>query len=189
VDHATVIETAARLIDEEGLDQLSLSRLAGRLGIRTPSLYNHVTGLPGLKNDLACACLRDLTHRFTHATVGKSHTEAIFAFANAYRAYARDYPGRYALTLQAPAPDNQELRVIAVQAIDVARAILAPYQLSEEDTTHTIRGLRSIIHGFTSLEASNAFGLAVDLDASFHRLVSQFIAGLNQLSTANKTTQ
>src|SRR2546428_295193 len=60
LDHATVVEAAAKLVDEEGLDQLSLGRLAERLGVRTPSLYNHVAGLPGLKHDLAIYCLRDL---------------------------------------------------------------------------------------------------------------------------------
>src|SRR5579864_8016152 len=60
LDQTGVIDAAARLIDEEGLEQLSLGRLAERLGVRTPSLYNHVAGLPGLKRDLALYCLRDL---------------------------------------------------------------------------------------------------------------------------------
>ena len=32
---------------------LSLSRLAEELGVQTPSLYNHVNGLPGLQRELA----------------------------------------------------------------------------------------------------------------------------------------
>ena len=58
LDQATVVEAAAKLVDEEGLDQLSLGRLAVHLGVRTPSLYNHVAGLPGLKHDLALFCSR-----------------------------------------------------------------------------------------------------------------------------------
>src|SRR5438128_11655467 len=94
LDHATVVEAAAKLVDEEGLEQLSLGRLAERLGVRTPSLYNHVAGLPGLKRDLALYCLRDLLDRIQRATIGKSRGEAILALADAYRAYARQMPGR-----------------------------------------------------------------------------------------------
>jgi AcrR family transcriptional regulator len=180
LDQASVVEAAAKLLDEEGLEQLSLGRLAERLGVRTPSLYNHVAGLPGLKHDLALYCLRDLLDRVTRVTIGKSRAEAIFALATAYRAYARETPGRYALTLQAPDPGDQELQAIARQLVDVIRAVLAPYSLSEEDAIHAIRGMRSIVHGFISLEMAGGFGMPVDQDASFHWLSKLFIAGLDR---------
>ena len=63
LNQASVVEAAVKLIDEEGIEQLSLGRLAERLGIRTPSLYNHVAGLSGLKHDLALYCLHDLLDR------------------------------------------------------------------------------------------------------------------------------
>ncbi len=180
LDQAIVVEAAARLVDEEGIEQLSLGRLAERLGVRTPSLYNHVAGLPGLKHDLALYCLRDLHDRIIRATIGKSRAEAIFAFADAYRDYAREAPGRYALTLQAPAPDDQKLQALARQTVEVVQAVLAPYNLSEEDAIHAIRGLRSIVHGFVSLEMAGGFGIPVDRDASFHWLIHLFVTGLER---------
>ena len=180
LDQATVVQAAVKLIDEEGLDQLTLGRLAERLGVRTPSLYNHIAGLPGLKHDLALYCLRDLLDRILRATVGISRAEAIFALADAYRAYAREAPGRYALTLQAPDPGDQEVQALAQQVVDVLRAVLAPYRLSEEEAIHAIRGLRSIVHGFLSLEVAGGFGMPVDLDASFHWLINLYIAGLSR---------
>lgn len=180
LDQATVVEAAAKLVDEEGIEQLTLGHLAERLGVRTPSLYNHVAGLSGLKRDLALYCLRDLLDRILRTTIGKSRAEAIFALANAYRAYARETPGRYALTLQAPYPGDRELQAIAQQIVDVLRAVLAPYRLSEEEAIHAIRSLRSIVHGFSSLEVAGAFGMPVDLDASFHWLINLFVAGLRR---------
>ncbi len=185
LDQASVVEAAAKLIDEEGIAQLSLGRLAERLGVRPPSLYNHVAGLPGLKHDLALYCLHDLLDRVLHATVGKSHAEAIFALAYAYRAYAQQTPGRYALTLQAPDPTDQETQVMALQIVDVIRAILVPYQLSEEDAIHAIRGLRSLVHGFLALEMAGGFGMPIDRDASFRWLINLFIAGLSQPPTGS----
>ena len=180
LDQASVVEAAVKLIDEEGIEQLSLGRLAEHLGVRTPSLYNHVAGLPGLKHDLTLYCLHDLLDLILRATVGKSRAEAIFALANAYQAYAREAPGRYALTVQAPDPGDQEVHALAQQIVDVVRAVLAPYGLSEEDAIHAIRGLRSIVHGFISLEVAGGFGMPIDLDASFHWLINLFIAGLSQ---------
>ena len=180
LDQETVVATAAKLVDEVGIDQLSLGRLAERLGIRTPSLYNHVAGLPGLKHDLTLYCLHDLLDLILRSTVGKSRAEAIFALANAYRAYAREAPGRYALTVQAPDPGDQEVQALAQQLVDVVRAVLAPYRLSEEVAIHAIRGLRSIVHGFISLEVAGGFAMPVDLEASFHWLINLFIAGLSQ---------
>jgi AcrR family transcriptional regulator len=180
LDQASVVEAAAKLVDEEGIDQLSLGRLAERLGIRTPSLYNHVAGLPGLKHDLALYCLRDLLDRITRATIGKSHAEAIFALANAYRAYAKETPGRYALTLQAPDPGDQEVQTIAQQVVGVVQAVLSLYRLGEENAIHAIRAMRGIVQGFVSLEIAGGFGLPVDLDASFRWLITMFIAGLSE---------
>jgi AcrR family transcriptional regulator len=182
LDQTTVVEAAAKLVDEEGIEQLSLGHLAQRLGVRTPSLYNHVAGLPGLKHDLAIYCLHDLLDRITRATIGKSHKEAVVALANAYRAYARETPGRYALTQQAPDPTDKELLVIAQHVVDVVRAVLVPYNFSEEEAIHAIRSLRSIVHGFVSLEVAGGFGIPVDLDASFHWLINLFVAGLRPSS-------
>ena len=180
LDQSTVVEAAAKLVDEEGIEKLTLGRLAERLGVRTPSLYNHIAGLSGLKRKLTLYCLRDVHNRITRATIGKSRTEAIFALANAYRAYARETPGRYAFTLRAPDPGDQELQAMALQLVDVLQAVLAPYRLSKQDAIHAIRGLRSIVHGFISLEVAGGFGMPVDLDASFQWLIDAFVAGLEQ---------
>ncbi len=186
LDRASVVEAAAKLVDEEGIEHLMLGRLAERLGISTPSLYNHVAGLPGLKHDLALYCLRDLLGCVTRATIGKSRAEAIVALADAYRAYGRKTPGRYALTQQAPPPDDQEVQAVARQVVDVVLAVLAPYNLSEEDAIHAIRGLRSIVHGFISLEIVGGFGIPIDTDASFHWIITLFIAGLSRSNATEK---
>jgi hypothetical protein len=56
--------------------------------------------------------------------------------------------------------------------------VLRPYDLSEEEAIHTMRGLRSVIHGFVALEAAGVFVMASDLDESFHRLIQTFVHGL-----------
>lgn len=189
LDQASVVEAAARLIDEEGLEQLSLGRLAERLGVRTPSLYNHVAGLPGLKQSLTLYCLSELLDRITESVIGKAGAEAIVSVANAYRAYARSVPGRYALTLRKPDPDAPEVHALAGRLVGVLQASLAFYQLSEEESIHSIRGLRSIVHGFIGLEVAGGFGMPVDLDQSFSWLIQLFIVGLQEQAGTGRPGQ
>lgn len=186
LDRAAVVVAAAKLVDEEGVEQLSLGRLAERLGIRTPSLYNHVAGLPGLRHELAVYCARDLLNHLTRATIGAARADAILALADAYRAYARQYPGRYSLTLQAPPPDDTQMAELAQELVSVIWAILRPYNLGDENTIHAIRSLRSIVHGFVSLEVAGGFAMPVALDDSFHWLLNLFIAGLASQASENR---
>jgi len=44
------------------------------------------------------------------------------------------------------------------------------------------RGPRSLLHGFVSLETGGGFGLPLDLDESFRRLLQVFMAGLRPLT-------
>lgn len=189
LNKAKVVEAAAKLIDEEGLEQLTPGRLAERLNVKTPSLYNHVAGLPGLRHDLALYCLRDLYDRVTRATIGKSGPDAVLALADAFRAYARQTPGRYALTSQAPPPGDPEVQAAAAQVVEVVLAVLAPFKLSEEDAIHAIRGLRSIVQGFISLELAGGFGIPIDTEASFHWLIHLFIDGLSRYATAGNNKE
>jgi AcrR family transcriptional regulator len=186
LDQTSVVEAAVKLVDEEGLEQLTLGRLAERLNVKTPSLYNHVAGLPGLRHDLMLYCLRDLQDRVMRATIGKSGAEAIFALADAYRAFALQTPGRYALTQQAPPAGDEEVQAAAQQVVEVVLAVLAPFKLGEEDAIHAIRGLRSIVQGFISLQIAGGFGMPVDTEASFHWLIRLFIDGLRRLATIGK---
>lgn len=182
LDRAAVIEEAIRLVDEDGLEHLSLARLAERLDVKVPSLYNHVDGLAGLKNALTKYCLRELLFHFSHAVMGKARMEAIFALADAVRDYARATPGRYALTLQAPVSTDPEWQELGQQNVEVARAVLTPYALGEEVTIHAIRSLRSIVQGFVSLEMAGAFAIPLDLDTSFHWLLRLYADGLEGIA-------
>jgi hypothetical protein len=55
---------------------------------------------------------------------------------------------------------------------------MRPYGLTGEDAVHAVRVLRSAMHGFVSLELMGGFGLPLNLDESFRRLIQMFIDGL-----------
>jgi AcrR family transcriptional regulator len=178
---AIVVQAAAELVNAEGLEALSLGRLADKLGIRTPSLYNHVDGLPGLRQELSILNARTLAERISEAAIGQSGPGALRAVMHAMRVYIKEAPGLYLSTLQASgtqADVDPELEQEEVRAVRVGMAVMASFGLEGEAAVHALRGLRSLVHGFTTLEVSGGFGIPLDLDESFARLVDLFVAGL-----------
>jgi AcrR family transcriptional regulator len=178
LDTERVVDAAARIADAEGLDAVTLARVAAELGVRPPSLYNHVEGHGGLLRALAVRGVRELTAALREAAVGRSGADALGATAHAYRAYARAHPGLYAASVAAPAPDDDEHQAAARETVDVVFAVLRGWSLEGDDAVHAARAFRSAVHGFVGLEAAGGFGIPVDLDASFERLVATLAGGL-----------
>jgi AcrR family transcriptional regulator len=178
IDQALVVQTAVQIADANGFEAVTLAAVAEQLGIRIPSLYNHVAGLTGLRSLMGLWAVRQLEDRLRRAAVGKAGGDALLSMADTYREFAHAHPGVYRTTLRAAAPDEPELVTAAQETIDLLFAALRPYELNTEDTLHTIRALRSVLHGFVDLEISGGFGMALDRDESFHRLIRAFIAGV-----------
>ncbi len=83
-----------------------------------------------------------------------------------------------------PVGADTELIVAEQEVVDIVLAVLTPYGLQGDDAIHAVRALRSVAHGFATLEAAGGFGLSLDTDESFRRLIDMFIAGLRQRSHA-----
>ena len=183
LDKATVVQAAADLANAEGVDALSLGRLAERLGVRTPSLYNHIDGLPGLYRELSLLNTRRLGERLGNAAIGKAGPDAVMAVAQAYREHIKESPGLYMASLRAAgnqAPAGIELQAAEDRVVQVGLAVVASFGLSGEDGLHAVRALRSVVHGFATLEVAGGFGLPLDCDESFRRLIAMLIAGLQE---------
>jgi AcrR family transcriptional regulator len=174
-----IVAAAAGIADNEGLDALSLARLAGHLGIRVPSLYKHIEGLPDLRRRLATSAAKELTEAIKTATVGLAGKEALRACCRAYRDYAHRHPGSYAATQYPPAPGSDgEYRKHTESLLAVVLAVLRAYEMEGDEAIHAARVIRSCVHGFVSLEQLGGFGLPADLETSFDRIVDTLDAGL-----------
>lgn len=177
-----VVREAAALADAEGMDALTLAALAARLGVRPPSLYNHVPGIEALHRELALLGIGELRARLGRAAVGRAGEDAVIALADAYRAYGRERPGVYAATQWAPDPADPLWLGMARDVVDIVLAALRAFDLDGDAALHAVRGLRSLLHGFVALETSGGFGLPLDQDESFRRLVRVYLAGLRTLA-------
>jgi AcrR family transcriptional regulator len=181
LDHDAVVEAAAQIADAEGLDAVTLARVAAALRVKPPSLYNHVEGRAGLLRGIALLGLAELAATLREAAVGRSGADGLQATAQAYREYVLAHPGCYAAgAITAPAADDNEHQVAAAGVLEVLRAVLRSWSLDDEQTLHALRGLRSAVHGFASLEAADGFGIKLDLDTSFQHLIAALAAGFGR---------
>jgi AcrR family transcriptional regulator len=175
LDVAAVVDAAAELADLDGLDALTLARLADRLRIRSPSLYAHVDGLDDLRRRLAAKGTRELADALQWTAVGRAGRDALAAIATAYRAYAREHPGTYAALQRAA--DVRESPADAERLVGTVVAVLRGYGLDGEAAVHATRVVRAALHGFVVLEAEGGFGMPLDLDESFDRLIATLDRG------------
>jgi len=178
-----VVDEAEHLADEVGLTRLTLAALAERLGVRQPSLYKHIDGMDDLQRSIAVRAKREMADVLGRAAVGRSKDDAIRAISLAYRTWATEHPGRYASTVRAPVPDDVDDQDASSAVVGVVLDILAGYDLRGDDAIDAARALRSMLHGFITLEAAGGFGLPVDIDRSFGRLVDGLVTALSTFHT------
>ncbi|MEW1864853.1 TetR/AcrR family transcriptional regulator [Streptomyces sp. NBC_00669] len=166
----------AELADEVGFDQVTVSALARRFDVKVASLYSHVKSSQDLKTRIALLALAELADRVAAALAGRAGKDALAAFADAYRDYAREHPGRYDAARLRLDPQTAASSA-GVRHAQMTRALLRGYDLTEPDQTHAVRMLGSVFHGYISLEMSGGFShTAVDPRESWDWMVDSLDA-------------
>lgn len=175
-----ILQAAIEIADHQGISAVTLSSVAKKLGIRPPSLYNHVNGLDELRRRIATYALDQLNIRIVAATMGLNGEEGIKAFASSYINYAFEHPGLYEGAQIRTDQRDDEFARASEAIVNLALQLLSDYSLSEKEALYAVRGLRSLVHGFASLERLGGFGLPLDLLDSFQFNLTIFLAGLKR---------
>lgn len=178
LSRSVVVDAAADLADRVGAGAVTLAQLADHLGVRTPSLYNHVDGLAGLQRLLTLKALAELEAVVRSAVPEASGEAAVAALCHAYRDWARSRPGLYAYVIPSTEGADAEVAETGARVLELVVGVVAGLGPEGDDAVHATRVVRSAIHGFVALELAGGFGLDLDLDHSFTVLVDTVIRGL-----------
>ena len=169
----------AELADTVGFDRVTLSALARRFDVKVASLYSHVQNSQDLRTRIALLALEEMADRASDAVAGRAGKDALFAFANVYRSYAGEHPGRYAAA-RMPLEPEVAAASAGIRHAAMTRAILRGYDIDEPDQTHAVRLLGSVFHGYASLELSGAFSHSEpDSEQSWNRILDTLHDTLN----------
>lgn len=82
---ALIVNAALELLEEEGLERLTLRRLAGRLGVQAPSLYWHVKNKRELLDELAEEMLAREFRELPEPGAGQDWRDWLLKIALGYR--------------------------------------------------------------------------------------------------------
>lgn len=186
LEYDAIVKAAAELADEHGLHMVTMAMLASHLGVRTPTLYHYFSGLAGLQRALALLGLQEMTEQLGQAVMGQAGDDAVVALAHTLRDFARTRPGLYEATARAPEPGDAEWQEAGRKVVEIALRALGAYALSQEDALHAVRMLRSLVHGCVTLEAAGGFGLPLDVNETFKRLLNLLLQDLHMRQGSGK---
>lgn len=178
-----ILAAGRRLVAADGLEGLTMARVAELVGVRAPSLYKRVPSRAALVRLVAADLLAELGVALARET-GTGDPEAdLRGLARALRRFALAEPSLLVLVFsplpEEMAPDPQEvvrsvepLLALTTQLVGVQRALPAA------------RTLTAWLTGFVRMEGQGSFGLGGSVDEAFEFGLHVLLAGLRDAGAA-----
>ena len=181
LSRATVVDMAAAVADTEGIDAVTLSRIAVDAGVKQPALYRHVTGISELHMLLSLRARDLLVEVLTTAIGTRTRQDAVLAAAQAWRTFVQQHPGLYTATDRVPSIGDVGIELSLARVVSALTSSLDGYSLTNAQRAHCARSLRSALHGFCVLEKDHGHPEPFALDTSLSQLVELFCRGIETL--------
>ncbi len=143
-----IFAAALRLVDHEGIDALTMRRLAGELGVATMSLYGHVPN----KDQLLLGVVDLATREIRLPEPGTPPLEALKVVTREFRRVALLHPNLVPLIVRQPPTGIEGLHTLEVALDALRRAGMQPAQAVE-----AYRVMASFAIGRVSLECGGFF--------------------------------
>ena len=189
-----IIDAALSVIVEEGFPSLTMRRLATRMRMTAPNLYNYfkskdeiyisivIKGFRMLKDEL------DKAYRSTRSPAKRAR-----AMMDAYVGFGVTNGAYYDIMFTRPTPKyndyvgtpyeklsgiemkiSMDIAVLAMDALNGLRKKTAPFP--EDEAAYHIVKIWGLLHGMVSLSNSNIIGyVAHDKEKTFSRIIDELI--------------
>jgi AcrR family transcriptional regulator len=175
IDFDTLIETARQMIEREGVEELTLRKLADAMGVQASSLYRHVANKGALLRAVNEVTTKTMMESLYKAASDVPPYERLLAIAHAFRRFSHEHPVAYQLAFSAslderPSAELREALVLPLQS-------LFAELLGEEKAFPALRGAYAFLHGWVMLELSQQFERGGNLDDHFEQAFRAFLKG------------
>ena len=149
-----VVAAGLACIQEEGPEALNVNRVAQRLGIRTPSLYNHVDGADDLRQAVV---LEVLDRSGKDIVLGEAEQASpqgfIRALALGLRRFAKNNANLYLFMMAAPVKwDAQPFSPHWSRTMEAFGASVQGFGFKGPEQLHATRSVLASIQGYIRLE-------------------------------------
>jgi AcrR family transcriptional regulator len=146
-----VIEAALHVMDAEGLEAVSMRRVAREVGVEAMSLYNHVRDKDDILEGL---CIRVMSE-FEFPERHQDWPEAARFAANEWRRVLKQHPNVITLFAGHAEPMTH---VEGLRPMEFALGLLREAGLSDRDAARVFNVMGSYIMGFVLMEVGQMFG-------------------------------
>lgn len=170
LDTDTVVAAAAALADADGLEAVTLARLASQLGVRPLRSTSTSTGSRTCGGGWPPVVRAQSPRCFRSPRPGAQARTRSRRWRTPTAAMPASTPARTPPPQRTANLDDADASKAAAELLDTVLAVLRGYGLADDGAVHATRVVRSALHGF--------FGLPLDLDASFDGLVAMLDQGL-----------
>src|ERR1700730_8380588 len=159
IDRETLVIVASELLEQEGLDAVSMRRLALALDVRASSLYHHFADKSALLSAVAEKGLHLLAAELEQARAWADPDahQQIRALGIAYRAWALLHPQLYLLlfgSTPVEKPSSSTGRAVAALMVEVATQLVG-----EKKAVAAAQAAWAFVHGFVMLELAGQMQL------------------------------
>jgi AcrR family transcriptional regulator len=148
---ARVIEAALRVMDQEGLEAVSMRRVAREVGVEAMSLYHHVED----KEDLLDGICEHVMARFDFPDPVDDWAENCRRGARAWRRILQAHPGVMRLFAEQRGPIRS---IESMRPMEYALRLLRDAGLSDRDTAQAFHAFGGYIQGFVMMELGSIAG-------------------------------
>lgn len=179
---AEIAKVARELLEEEGLEALSMRNIGARLGIRAASLYEHFADKRGVENAIAAATMWEQGDAQRARLESHPDEHPALAVLNAFREYTLAHPQLYRLLMQ------RDLDRDAPDVREAEQYTNSPLAERFGDQTDILLAMWAFAHGVLDLELTGRLGslpVGTSLEAVWDTGMDLFAARLEPHTTAS----
>ena len=186
---AAIVAAGRHLLEERGLDALTMRDIADAVGVRAPSLYKRVRG----RSDLFRLILEDVADELTSALDAAAGADDpvtdLRAMAVVYRRFAHSNPVAYALMYAPQAAPGATARSVPGAPARAARSSsrflgVVAELAGPRDALPAARTIVAWANGFIAMELAGAFMLGGDVQQAWDFGLDRVVAAVRSMSTA-----
>jgi AcrR family transcriptional regulator len=151
---ARVIEAALKVMDADGLEAVTMRRVAREVGVEAMSLYNHVKD----KDDLLQGVCNRVMADFEFPTEPGDWADRCRAGARSWRRVLQAHPDVMRLFAETHGPSTSSTE--SLKPTEFALRLLQEVGLSDRDTVQAFHAFGGYIQGFVMMEGGSIKGRA-----------------------------
>ena len=189
-----LLTCAANLISADGVDALSLRKLAADVSTSTTAVYSLFGGKPGLISSVYREAFQGFAQQLGAAGSSDDPAEDLVQLGLAYRRYALAQPHLYTLLFTDAAREHIGQDVLLAEVSGAAfEALQATVQRGVDsgvfDQSAELIALASwgLVHGLVSLELQGNLPPREQMDPAYERVVRRHVDGWRRVRAGDET--